>query len=294
MSSTIAGIDYAVSVNGHPSLSGKAFAFVKATEGTGYTESGYAAEAERVRAAGLVLGAYHFGWINEDIDTQATHFVETAKLKPGDLAFIDFEGYSDGRNWGTSWEQRDTWRLAWIAKVKQLLPGVKVGTYIDTSNWLAIPSDDPGDYLFIAQYTSASKPAIEHPWQFWQHGDSPVDQDYGNFVSTAALKTWAGTTTSSTLEDTMDLTADQLAAIGHQTWVATQIPVPPGATTTHSAATLLADVYSDVADLKAAMAPVATPTVDAAALATALASNSAFVAAIATAVTEQLAKRLAS
>lgn len=186
----ISGIDY-YSGNGSPSLAGLEFAFIKATEGLSLNDPAYATQRARIKKAGLAFGAYHFGWENESVDSQAEHFVSVAKPEAGDMLFLDFEGYSDGRNWsGMSWAQRDAWRLAWIAKVKTLTHGnCRVGTYINTSTWKSIPSNDPGDFLFIAEY-GVKKPNITHPWQFWQHGDSPVDQDYGNFANRAALDAW--------------------------------------------------------------------------------------------------------
>lgn len=191
----IKGCDY-YSGNGSPSLSGYDFAFIKATEGHQGTDSSYAAQRERIRAAGLVFGAYHFGWQNEGVDEQARHFVDVASPAAGDVLFLDFEGYPDGRNWsGTSWRERDAWRLAWISRVRKLTDGkCRVGTYCDVSDWFAIPSDDPGDFLFIAHY-GVPKPGVEHAWRFWQHGDAPIDQDRGGFASAAALRKWAGAAT---------------------------------------------------------------------------------------------------
>lgn len=187
----ISGCDYAVSINGHPSLTGSSFAFLKATEGTGMVEAGFAAEAARVRGLGLTLGAYHFGWPVEDATAQAEHFVTVAAPVAGDVLWLDFEGYPDDRNWqGLSWAQRDAWRLAWIAKVKALVGGRNpVGTYCNTSTWLAIPSDDPGDALWIAEY-GVTAPQIQHPWAFWQNGQTAVDQDVGQYTDAAALRTW--------------------------------------------------------------------------------------------------------
>lgn len=188
----ISGCDYAVSINGHPDLASAQFAFLKATEGTSTTEAGFAGEAARVRGLGLVLGAYHFGWPIEDATAQAEHFVSTVQPIAGDILWLDFEGYPDDRNWqGLSWAQRDAWRLAWIAKVRQLVGGRNaVGTYCNTSTWLAIPSDDPGDALWIAEYGVAA-PQIQHPWLFWQSGQSAIDQDVGQFTNAGALRTWA-------------------------------------------------------------------------------------------------------
>lgn len=62
----------------------------KATQGTGWTDSTYAARKEQALAAGLWWGAYHFG-ANEDGAAQAEYFL--AQVNPGaqDLLALDFE-----------------------------------------------------------------------------------------------------------------------------------------------------------------------------------------------------------
>lgn len=302
---TIAGIDYAVSVNGHPSLSGKSFAGLKATEGTSYTETGYALDAAKIRNAGLVLLPYHFAWPNESVDAQAQHFLEVARPKAGDVLFLDFETYPDGRNMpktssgAVDWAVADRWRLAWITKVKALTGGrFRIGTYCNVSTWRAIPSDNPGDFLFIA-WPEKGSPPIEYPWLIQQTGISGVDQDIARFPNVAAMRSWAGgtsTTSATTTEGSMgvggDLTSTKADAWGHGDKTS-------GWDYLQAADHFAGEAYNRslansklLATLQASVDKLSTPTVDATVVANALGANQAFVESIATAVVKQLGARL--
>ncbi len=59
---------------------GVTFAFVKATEGTGFTAKTFKSKWTAARAAGLLVGAYHFcrpALPLSTADDQAKHFVST-------------------------------------------------------------------------------------------------------------------------------------------------------------------------------------------------------------------------
>lgn len=118
----------------------------------------------------------------------------------------------------------------------------RVGTYIDTSNWHAIPSSDPGDFLFIAQYGGVA-PSISASWQFWQDGDSPVDRDRGNFPTRAALDAWRHGTTPTTTEDTMAITEADARTV----WAAPLAENVPAPAPSHAAETYLVDIYQSTA-----------------------------------------------
>lgn len=193
-SPTIKGIDiseYQGDIS-DPVLASHGFAFAKVTEGTGYTNPYFQAQRAAITGHGLVLGLYHFPWTIEPVAAQVSHFLNQAHPAAGDVIALDFEGYSDDRNWkGQSWAERDAWRLDWLKAVRQALGGhCRVGTYCNVSTWKAIPSDDPGDFLWIA-WPEPSSPPIKYPWTFWQTGQRGVDQDVARFASETALRAWA-------------------------------------------------------------------------------------------------------
>ena len=89
-----------------------AFAFVKATEGRGWTDPTHDATVAKARAARRLVGHYHYHWPEEDPIVQMRHFLAVAKPQPGELVAIDLERAS-----GT-WGQRLTSALSALAYVK--------------------------------------------------------------------------------------------------------------------------------------------------------------------------------
>ena len=70
------------------------FVFVKATEGRSYTNPEYDDQLFEARAAGIVVGHYH--WLNDgDVQAQVDYFLAVADLQPGDLVACDWEDSSN-------------------------------------------------------------------------------------------------------------------------------------------------------------------------------------------------------
>ena len=167
---------------------GCAFAFAKATEGTGVTDQYFAQNWQGMKSAGLARGAYHFFHASEDAAAQASHFLSVVRLQAGDLpAVLDVE-VSDNVANSVILQGVQTW-----------LDAVEQGTgatpiiYTATSFWNAHLNAGFGRYpLWIAHYTSASTPAPLPggwtDWTFWQYSQSlaisgvngAADHDYFN------------------------------------------------------------------------------------------------------------------
>jgi hypothetical protein len=163
---------------------GLSFAFVKATESTGYRNPHYEAQVAHARSAGLVVGHYHFAHGGNAV-AQAEYFLAVAQLKAGDVIAYDWEEAH------TSQADRD----AWIKHVKANRPGHKVVVYCNKAFWKARDTENfAADGLWIADPDRpAGKPAIEHPWVFHQYSTAGgVDHDVANFPSVEALREWAG------------------------------------------------------------------------------------------------------
>ena len=72
------------------------FAFVKATEGSIYTDETFEANWAGAQAAGLRVGAYHFFSYDSDGLSQAENYIATVPVLPGALPpVIDVEFYGD-------------------------------------------------------------------------------------------------------------------------------------------------------------------------------------------------------
>ncbi len=72
------------------------FAFIKATEGSGFVDERFASNFDRAREAGLRVGAYHFFSYDSPGLTQAENFIQTVEVGPDMLPpVVDVEFYGD-------------------------------------------------------------------------------------------------------------------------------------------------------------------------------------------------------
>ncbi|MFH8553687.1 GH25 family lysozyme [Streptomyces celluloflavus] len=180
---TVKGIDVSSYQSSAFSTSGLDFVFVKATEGTSYINPKMRDQAAHARAAGLVVGFYHF-LRPGDMAAQARYFVECCASVEGDPLFADWEDP------GVTCAQKD----AFLAEVKHLRGAThRVGLYCNQSYWLTRDTtSNAGDALWIADYVTAGKPRIKAAWTFHQYADRPLDTNLGSFADRAALRKWAG------------------------------------------------------------------------------------------------------
>jgi GH25 family lysozyme M1 (1,4-beta-N-acetylmuramidase) len=180
------GIDVSSFQSSTYGTEGLSFVFVKATEGRTYVNPKLAAQTERARDAGLVVGFYHFLWPG-NLTVQAEFFVSKAPDRPGDILAVDWETTSDGTHASNSEKDR------FIRKVKELRPDNRVVLYCNRHFWLNIDTTSyAGDGLWIADYVTAGKPRIKAKWRFHQYTDDPVDKNVAGFSSKEALREWAG------------------------------------------------------------------------------------------------------
>jgi hypothetical protein len=159
-----------------------AYCWVKATEGRSYVNPDAADQLEHVRGAGKLAGHYH--WLNDgDVDAQVDWFIENADVRPGELIACDWEDPSDPTT-----AQKD----AWIDAIRAAYPQNRVGLYCNRDWWLNHDTSSYfGDYLWIANYTTAADPGIQADWTFWQYTATPYDQNRGRFDTLADLVAWA-------------------------------------------------------------------------------------------------------
>ena len=171
----ILGIDISTWQRPTPSLTGLAFLFAKASEGTGFRDPMFAIHTAAARKAKLVVGAYHFAIGGSGAD-QARHFLDVAG--DVDLYALDLERPTSGPPM-TQAEAR-----IFIARVQAA--GHKCGLYASDSGFPSLGQD----WNWIAKW-GAAPPARK--WAFWQYQGSPLDLDRFN-GDRAALLRFAGRT----------------------------------------------------------------------------------------------------
>ncbi|HEY1488276.1 MAG TPA: lysozyme [Micromonosporaceae bacterium] len=162
---------------------GSRFAYIKATEGTYYTNPDFTQQYNGSYNAGLIRGSYHFATPNTTAgSTQADYFVahgggwsKDGKTLPGALD-IEYNPYG-AECYGLSQASMQSWVRSFINEYH-----AKTGrwaviyTTLDwwttcTGNYSGFWANDP---LWIAKYASSpgTLPAGAPTWSFWQYADS--------------------------------------------------------------------------------------------------------------------------
>ena len=157
---------------------GAEFAFVKATEGTGYTNPYFAGDFASVSAQGMVRGAYHYARPKAGTASavaQARHFVRVAgrmQLR-GDLPpVLDIE-----RHDGLKPAALISWTRAYLNEVQRLTGRVPI-VYTYPAFWrsrMANTTAFTSYPLWIATYRA--QPILVGGWStyaFWQYTDRAV------------------------------------------------------------------------------------------------------------------------
>jgi len=147
---------------------GVEFAFIKATEGTGFTDPLFATNWAGTKAAGVARAAYHF--LRPDLGllpaAEADHFASVVKLSPGDVVAADLEvGGGD----------LTAYARGFLDRLVQA-HGFPAGMLYGSTSFLRahVPHGIGGPYgLWQAQWGSMPTPASGWPfWAVWQDTDA--------------------------------------------------------------------------------------------------------------------------
>lgn len=164
---------------------GYSFAIVKCSQGIGYRNPYYTSQINGARAAGLLIGHYHFFDNSDTWSNQMAWFKSNLDTKPGDVLALDVEttgGEVSSSSVNSAMLEMQSWKL---------------GTSLLYSN----PSFISGNLqygplglfpLWVASYLPGSVfPTPPSPWSgkeavIWQHSSSvsvpgvngPCDEDY--------------------------------------------------------------------------------------------------------------------
>lgn len=196
------GVVYGMDVSGYQGnvnwsgayANGARFAYIKATEGTTYTNPYFAQQYNGSYNVGMIRGAYHFARPNvSGGSTQADYFLahgggwsNDGKTLPGAVD-LEYNPYSGGTCYGLSQSSMTSWILS-FSNEYHAREGVFPVIYTSTSWWSQcvgnsdFSSTNP---LWVARYSS-SPGTLPYAWgvyTFWQNADSgtfPGDQDRFN------------------------------------------------------------------------------------------------------------------
>ena len=133
---------------------GIAFAYLKATEGVGFTDSSFARHTAEAKKVGIPVGAYHYARPDTHVSAQdpiseADSFVDVARpARGGLLPALDFEEP------GLAPAKMLAWATAWLARVHERT-GVKPLFYVSPGFWnqhLRGTTPFPDCPLWLAQW----------------------------------------------------------------------------------------------------------------------------------------------
>ncbi|MFD1149337.1 lysozyme [Saccharothrix hoggarensis] len=171
---------------------GKRFAYVKATEGTGYRNPNHAQQYNGSYGVGMVRGAYHFALPDRsDGAAQAHYFVDhgggwsaDGRTLPGALD-IEYNPYGDNTCYGLTPEAMVTW-IRQFSETYHARTGRPPMIYTSTSWWdrcTGRGADLSGtNPLWVARYADSAGP-LPYRWTahaIWQHTSTPIDQNLFN------------------------------------------------------------------------------------------------------------------
>jgi GH25 family lysozyme M1 (1,4-beta-N-acetylmuramidase) len=186
------------------------FAFMKATEGTNYTDSMLARNWAATQQVGIYRGAYHFARPSVgSAPAQARYFVSKVGSfkQPGVLPpVLDLEATG-----GLGPAALRTWVSTWLTTVEDLTGRTPI-LYFSPSFWetnLGNSTAFTRYPLWIAHYTTASAPRVPggwSTWTFWQRtssgrvsgiaGDVDMNRFNGTTAQLAKLAWTSGGTTT--------------------------------------------------------------------------------------------------
>lgn len=163
---------------------GRSFAFVKATEGTTFTNPDFAVDWPAAAANAVTRGAYHYFHPNEDPVAQADNFLTVVgTLLDTDLPpMLDWEETN-----GTSAETDVANAVTWLQRVAAASGKIPV-IYMSSNflNDLGNPPQLVGYPLFVANY-GVNCPSVPAPWSgwvFWQTSETATVPGIGGEVDT--------------------------------------------------------------------------------------------------------------
>nr|WP_294692850.1 lysozyme [uncultured Friedmanniella sp.] len=167
---------------------GKRFAYVKATEGTGYKNPYFSSQYTGSYRAGLIRGAYHFALPSSSSGkTQAAYFARNGggwsadgRTLPGALD-IEYNPYG-ATCYGLSKTAMVTWVKSFVTEYKRLTTRDAV-IYTTTDWWTRCTGNSQAfsrtNPLWLARY-GTSPGTLPGGWgwaTFWQYTNVPLDQN---------------------------------------------------------------------------------------------------------------------
>ena len=146
------------------------FAFIKATEGSGYIDPYFESNFTNAAAANLRIGAYHFFSYDSGGKTQAENFISAVEKKSGMLPpVVDVEFYADKEK-NPPQAQAVYEELSVMLTELEAYYGVKPIIYATEKSYkLYIANQFNGYDIWIRNVTGRPTLFDKREWTFWQY-----------------------------------------------------------------------------------------------------------------------------
>lgn len=155
------------------------FAFIKATEGSGYVDDCFYNNWQAASQTNLFIGAYHFFSFDSDAKMQAAFFIDTAGDLSGKISpVIDIEYYGDKED---NPPEKDyvTGQLREMLLILEEYYHVKPIIYTTYQVYGRYIKDEFSEYpLWIRNVYYPPVFSIGKQWTFWQYQDTAVLNGY--------------------------------------------------------------------------------------------------------------------
>jgi lysozyme len=159
------------------------YAFIKATEGTSFTDGFFVRNVTQAKSNNIITGAYHYYRSEDDPTEQAAHFFSIAGNQVDLPLVVDLEATNNPVPPTHEELQEFLQHLEELTEKRPII-------YTSPSYWnqLRNPVWSANYPLWIAHHTRVTSPIVPSPWTnwtFWQYTDEANGPTYG--VSSAFL-----------------------------------------------------------------------------------------------------------
>jgi len=148
---------------------GKAFAFIRVSDGVNSPDGTFATNWKNAKAAGIYRGVYQYFEPSQDPTAQAKLLLNALGSDLGELpAVIDVET-TDGESASTIRSRVNTWSSV-VAKGTGRTPIV----YVSPGFWPSVGGTKESDNLWVANWgvSCPTMPSAWSSWVFWQYSDT--------------------------------------------------------------------------------------------------------------------------
>lgn len=169
---------------------GVEFAFIKATEGSGYADRYFEQNWLGAQRAGLLMGAYHFFSYDSPGETQADNFIKTVPVTAGALPpVVDIEFYGDKLRNPPDREEVKEILDPLLARLEEHY-GQKPILYVTYRSYRLYIKGEYEEYpLWVSRPLLAP---IDKDWSFWQYSHSARLEGYAGDEERIDLNVFRG------------------------------------------------------------------------------------------------------